>query len=498
MISFVPIDETKRIRLDDYALDPQFSTVVADLRSEFDPLRARIGNRRVFMVNSTARGGGVAEMLPQLVLLLRELGLDVEWVTLQTDDRAFFHLTKRLHNLIHDDRRASPILSAEDARLYESVNKENADSLRPHLRPDDILVVHDPQPLPLAVQLRAELGLRFLWRCHIGFDRHTDATRSAWRFLRPYVERCDHALFSAPEYIPSFLAGRASISHPAIDPMSHKNRELAVHKMVGILCNAGLQPAYGPIPTPDFEDQAKVLGLDGEFGPAGELGLLFRPMVLQVSRWDRLKGWQGLLDGFLRLKQQVRENTVPVPRERNQRRLELARLVLAGPDPSSIQDDPEGIAVLDELCDACAHLDPRDREDVVVLSLPMTSRKDNGLIVNVLQRCASVVVQNSLREGFGLTVTEAMWKGQAVLGTTACGIRQQIRDGIDGVLTTDPECPDEIAQHLRALLVNPARRHRMGRFARRHVYEDLLIFRQVARYLRALARVVSEGRHPTA
>src|SRR6202007_3278918 len=191
-------------------------------------------------------------------------------------------------------------------------------------------------------------------------------------------------------------------------------------------------------------------------GPAtapDEIGFLFRPIVAEISRWDRLKGFGPLMEGFVRLKQNLQKPpTFLAPRQR--RRLEIARLVLAGPDPNSIQDDPEARKELETLCSAYCKLAPEFQKDIALLSLPMASPEQNALMVGAIQRCATVVVQNSLREGFGLTVTEAMWKAIPVLGTEACGIRHQIRDGIEGRLVSNPQDPEEIAVHLGAMLAS--------------------------------------------
>jgi trehalose synthase len=232
---------------------------------------------------------------------------------------------------------------------------------------------------------------------------------------------------------------------------------------------------------------------DGTLAAPGEMGLLFRPIVLQVSRWDRLKGWRPLLDAFVRLKARTRAGAVGDLPPRNQRRLALARLVLAGPDPSGVADDPEGAEVLRELSDAYLALSPAEREEVALLLLPMDSRKHNALIVNALQCCATVVVQNSLREGFGLTVTEAMWKRHAVLGTHAVGIRTQLRDRIDGLLTRDPTDAEEIAGHLEGLLSTPKERYEMGGHAFRRVHEHFLIFAQLSRYLSLFASALGSS-----
>jgi trehalose synthase len=472
--------------LGDYESIALLAPSVRELRLEAAALLPQLRQRRVWMVNSTAQGGGVAEMLPRMVSLLKELGLPVKWAVIGADDPRFFSVTKRLHNLIHGV--GEPVLSSEDREVYEAVNRENAAELESCLAPDDILVVHDPQPAAMGAMLRDKLGLKAVWRCHIGLDEHTPQTRAAWDFLRPYTERYDQAVFSAAEYIPDYLAGGSKIVHPAIDPCSHKNRSLSPHKLVGILCNSGLKRDTQPVLTPPFAEQARRLGADGAFRLVSELdriGLLYRPVVTQVSRWDRLKGFAPLIRGFVRLKRRLEDGKGYDPRHR--RRLEIVRLVLAGPDPSSIQDDPEGQEVLAELREEYMRLPQRYQSDVALLTLPMGSRKENALMVNALQQCSTVIVQNSLQEGFGLTATEAMWKQVPVLGTRACGIRQQIRDGVDGVLTADPQDPDEIAERLDGLLADVVGRDRMGRSGQKRVQQNFLVFVQLCNWLRLLA-----------
>jgi trehalose synthase len=484
MIKIVDVDEG--FMLDDYESIAMLTAAVRELRVEAAVLLPQLRKRKVWMINSTAQGGGVAEMLPKMISLLREIGLPVGWAVIGSDRSRFFTVTKQLHNLIHGS--GDPRLSAADREVYEAVNRENADELKAHLSPDDILVVHDPQPLALGAMLKREMGLRTIWRCHIGLDEHTPQTRAAWGFLRPYAEAYDHAVFSAPEYIPDYLTGHSKVIHPAIDPCSHKNRALSPHKLVGILCNSGLKQESQPVLTPPFDEPARRLGPSGEFQPASgleQIGLLYRPVVTQISRWDRLKGYRPLLDGFVRLKQRLEKSNGYDPRHRH--RLEIVRLVLAGPDPAWIEDDPEGREVLEELCTAYRKLSDRFQADVALLTLPMDSRKENALMVNALQRCSTVVVQNSVREGFGLTATEAMWKQVPVMGTHACGIRQQIRDGVDGVLIEDAEDADEIAERLDVLLADVVGRDRMSRSGQRRVQEKFLVFIQLCNWLRLLA-----------
>ncbi|KQC07067.1 MAG: hypothetical protein APR62_07115 [Smithella sp. SDB] len=489
MIEILP-QVTTKYSLDYYSTDPIFFAPVSELRYEAKSIVAKLRGRTIWMVNSTAHGGGVAEMLPSVISLMNNLGIRFRWAVIRSDRQEFFRLTKRIHNLIHGDTASGIEMGPEDAKLYEAVNFENAASFKKELKPDDILIIHDPQPLPLGQVLLRELGVTAIWQCHIGLDRHLEATKTAWRFLKPYLDGYHHTIFSASEYIPDYCAYRSTIIHPAIDPLSHKNQELSVSKLTGILCNSGLQAPYEPVVTPNYRNRVTMLTEDGSYVLPNHLGLLFRPIVLQVSRWDRLKGWSPLLEGFVRLKNSVIANNGNNKTQRKQKRIELARLVLAGPDPSAVADDPESMEVLHQIQQQYASLDPKLQRDIAIILLPMKSYKENALIVNALQRCAGIIVQNSLQEGFGLTVTEAMWKRKAVLGTTACGIRRQVRDGIDGLLVSDPENPVEIAEKLGMLLNNSIRCYNMGRSGQRRVYDQFLIFRQMSNYLRLLGKLI--------
>lgn len=473
--------------LSDYAAYAHLAQAVAELEGEAKMLISPLQGRTIWMVNSTARGGGVAEMLPRQISLLRELGVEVRWVVIGTDRSEYFDLTKRIHNLIHGE--GDPVLSAEDKALYETVGGELAAELGPQIQAGDILVVHDPQPAAMGALIRQRKDIVAIWRCHIGLDQRTPQTGEAWKFLRPYVSQYDYCVFTAPEYIPGFLSKTVAIITPAIDPLSDKNRPLSAHSLTGVLSNSGLMLEHNPVLTPPFRATAERLQADGTFGPAtepDEIGLLFRPIVSQISRWDRLKGWKPLLDAFAKLKREKDALEGLSPHER--RRLDLSRLVLAGPEPASVADDPEAQGVLDELIASYVDLEPEVQKDIVLLSLPMASIKENALMVNALQTCSSIVVQNSLREGFGLTITEPMWKRVAVLGSPACGIRQQIRDNLDGRLHHDASDPEVIASALAYMLNHRARRDAWARQGQRRVNHDFLIFSQLGHWLRLLVK----------
>jgi trehalose synthase len=481
------VEPDVHVRLADYAGVAHLAAAVDSLRATADDLVPRLRGRTVWMVNSTATGGGVAELLPAQIALLRELGVDVNWTVIETDRPAFFTLTKRIHNMIHGE--SGPDISASERELYLTVSERNANALRDLIAPSDVLVIHDPQPLAVGASLKKELGVRAIWRCHIGVEVPKPAARMAWKFLQPYAATFDQFVFSAREYVPEFLSSRAHVIHPTIDPLSHKNRELSLHKLVGILCDSGLAVAHWPLLAPPFPAVAQRLQRDGTFAPATipeDIGLLALPIVAQVSRWDRLKGFAPLLEGFRLLKLCASER--PMRDDRHRRRIEAVRLALAGPEPNAIQDDPEALEVLGELRTRYIALEPAVQRDVAILALPMRSRKENALMVNALQRCADLVVQNSLREGFGLTVAEAMWKRTPVLGSArAFGVRHQVRDRVDGWLVEDPEDAEALALAMHAMLADSDHLEAWGRNAQLRVHSEFLIFSELERWLRLLA-----------
>lgn len=372
-------------------------------------LAERVRGRSVVHVNSTRFGGGVAEMLHRHVPLLQELEIPTRWEVISGPEE-FFQITKGLHNALQGHQHP---LSEALLRAYVEVNRENASRLDLGA---EVVVVHDPQPAAL-IEFARRSG-RWVWRCHIDVSH---PQRRTWGFLRPFVLKYDAAVFSLEKFaqrlpIPQYLI------HPSIDPLSEKNRELSQEEVEGVLARLGIP-----------QD---------------------KPILLQVSRFDRFKDPLGVIEAFRRV-----------------RRHEDCRLVLAG---GTADDDPEGAQVLAEVMEA-AEGDP----EIHVLVLPPTADHE----INALQRAATLVIQKSLREGFGLTVTEAMWKGKPVIGGFAGGITAQIVYGVTGYTVNSVE---GLAFRVRYLLNNPELARQMGENAREHVRQNFLIIRDLADQLALL------------
>lgn len=480
-----PIEVKSGIRLEDYNLYATLAIGLRELNAEAATQVPKINSSKLWFVNSTSRGGGVAEMLPREINLLRQLGLDCEWIVASADHSGFFAFTKKIHNLIHGT--GEHIITREEQEQYEQVSRDNAAEFDKLVKPGDIVVIHDPQPMGMASFMKTG-GLKFIWRCHIGTDEQNLQTASAWSFLQKYAGPFLKAVFSATEYIPSYLTGKASVIRPSIDPLAHKNRELSINELVGILCNADLLTQYHEVLTPPFSHTAKKLQPDGTFQSpllSSDMGLLFKPTIVQVSRWDKLKGFLPLMKGYEELR--THPALYAGDDARNKKRIELSHLILAGPDPGFVADDPEGKEILEELARFYCALPPAVQEHISIIELPMQSREENDLIVNALQRAATIVMQNSIKEGFGLTITEAMWKTKPVIGTNVVGIRQQLKDDIDGLLIENPEDPKEIASKIASALNEEKSRNVWAHNAQKKVIDQFLIFTSLREWLQLFA-----------
>jgi trehalose synthase len=425
-----------------------------------DRERVALGGRELWHVNSTANGGGVAELLASLLPYALGAGTNAHWLVINADD-GFFEITKRMHHRLHDLPGDGGPLAARERDRYHRALEPDARSLGDLVSPGDVVVLHDPQTVGLAPVLHSA-GARVIWRCHIGADVPGPDAREAWEFLRDDVHAADVAVFSRDAYAWDILdASRVRIMPPCIDVLSPKNRPVAEADRTAILRAIGIVDSAGETPDAHFWRRDGSRGritrraeiLEDAPVPRGA------PMVAQVSRWDSLKDPVGVLTAFV-------ERTPVIDDE--------AHLVLAGPAVDAVQDDPEGGHVLDEVRDAWARL-PRDgRARVHVVTLPMTDAAENAAMVNALQGNAAVVVQKSLAEGFGLTVAEAMWKYRPVAAGRVGGIQDQIVHGESGILIDDPRDLCAVGCAISTLLGDPSRAAELGVAAHQRVCEYYL------------------------
>ncbi|MGV1050027.1 MAG: glycosyltransferase [Solirubrobacterales bacterium] len=420
--------------------------------------------RAIWHVNSTLRGGGVAEMLRALLPYVRGAGIDTRWVVLREGEE-FFALTKRIHNNLHCDRGDGGPLGEAEREVYERSLATGARHFSGLLRAGDVVFLHDPQTIGLATHAKAA-GATVIWRCHIGCDEPDETALRAQDFLRSYLDDADAFVFSREQYLwPGLERARAWIMAPSIDPFSPKNQELDEATVEAILGAIGIGPRP-PASAPGF---TRADGTPGRVERRAEL-LQERPLpaaeplLVQVSRWDRLKDHRGVLDCFVR---HLADRDL--------------RLLLAGPATAAVADDPEGAGVWNEIATAWRQLPERIRDRVHLVSLPMDDLDENAAMVNAIQRRADVVLQKSLAEGFGLTVAEAMWKGKPVVGARVGGIQDQIVDGLSGVLV-DPRDLARVAAEIAAIDSDPGRAAALGASARARVTERFLGATRLAEY----------------
>jgi trehalose synthase len=414
-------------------------------------LERMIGGARVWNISSTATGGGVAEMLRLLVGYADDAGVDTRWIVIGGDER-FFSITKRLHNRLHGARGDGGSLGPADADHYAAVLRDNAAKLDGRIRPGDVVVLHDPQTAGLA-PLLVERGVHVVWRCHIGSDRSNRFTEEGWAFLAPHLAAVHTFVFSHAGFVPPSLAGSDPwIIAPSIDPLSPKNRPLRRAQVGSLLAKIGLVDGANTLATPCVLGGAGPLSSDA-------------PLVVQVSRWDRLKDMAGVLEGFAD----------------HLAGRSACHLALVGPAADTVSDDPEGAQVLAECLETWRSLPAAARDTVRLVALPMDDVAANSLRVNAVQRHASVVVQKSLQEGFGLTVTEAMWKARPVVASAVGGIVDQVVPGT-GLLLANPADLDAFAATLGGLLDQPKEMASMGRRARLRVRRHFLCDRHLLEF----------------
>lgn len=457
------------VSLDRFAplLGPQRT---AELNAAAEQARRVLDGHVVFIVNSTAMGGGVAEMLHPLLAYSRGAGIDVRWLVIQGDE-AFFRITKRLHNRFHGATGDGGPLGDAERATYEAVLRENALELAVRIVPGDIVLLHDPQTAGLIPLLRS-LGAVVVWRSHVGTEHWNELVFSAWSFIRPYIEQAEAVIITRSAYAPDWLQ-RFVVIPPSIDPFSVKNAPMDERTVHSILCHVGILRGKPEVPP-------VYLHQDGTPGRVEHCADLLRagpppssetPLIVQVSRWDRLKDMIGVMNGFAR-----RAAT-----------LQGAHLALVGPNVSGVADDPEGSQVLDECTAAWRMLPHAIRQRIQLVCLPMLDRDENAAIVNALQRHAAVIVQKSLAEGFGLTVVEAMWKARPVIGGAVGGIEDQLVDGESGLLIDPPTDLDAFGMALERLLSDRAFAERLGQNARQRALELFLGNRHLIQYAKLFA-----------
>ena len=384
--------------------------------NELKTLAGELKGIRVLHVNSTKQGGGVAEILNRMVPLMNELGIETNWEVIK-GDLEFFKTTKKIHNLLHMPGEES--LTHQDVITYMKQTYENVSLIDTDYY--DVVFIHDPQPLGLIVKKKK--GQKWVWRCHIDISTPDE---EVWKFLEMFVNGYDGAVFHIPEFVREGVQIPAFVIPPSIDPLHDKNVELDEGFIRSTMEKFGIDPN--------------------------------RPVILQVSRFDRLKDPMGVLQAYRMVKKR-----------------HDCQLVLAG---SYADDDPEGEEVYREVLSEI-----ENEPDVFALNLPPNSHKE----INALQRGAEVVVQKSLREGFGLVVSEAMWKRKPVVGSNIGGIRRQIINGVTGYLVNSVE---GTAFRVKQLLANGKERADMGLNAHERVKHSFLITRHIKDYLLVIHRLL--------
>lgn len=403
-------------------LDAYKSLLGNDVIDQLYQIAAALKGLKVVHINSTREGGGVAEILNVMVPLMNALGIDAHWEVIQGNPR-FFQCTKLFHNAIQGLMTALP--DQDLLSVYEETNALNAEALHDLLQDADFVFIHDPQPAALIQHFPNRKG-KWIWRCHIDAS---EPNRVVWKYLRKFISQYNASIFSLADFVRP-LPHPIYLIPPSIDPLSAKNIELSENEIESVYHKFNLDPS--------------------------------RPMLLQVSRFDRFKDPVGVIHAY-RLAKKFKPNL---------------QLVLAGGGAS---DDPEGDAVLKEVKSAA-----NNDSDVHILFLP----PDVHGIINALQRAADIVMQKSLKEGFGLTVTEALWKGKPVIGGNTGGIRLQVINHYTGFVVNTPE---GAAHRIRYLLQHPKRIQEIGEIGHNFVKENFLITRQVREYLTLMATLMFEG-----
>jgi trehalose synthase len=400
------------LKIEDYT-----SVVGQAAVDELFMLSRYFGDRVLQNINSTAVGGGVAEILTRMVPLLNQLGVKARWDVIKGDER-FFVITKNIHNALHG---AAIDLTNNDIAHFREVNHTNAQQIE---FAGDFIFVHDPQPIAL-IEKRKEIGKHWVWRGHVDFSK---PHMQVWNFLANYVNQYDTAVFSAPSFARELKIKQVLIA-PSIDPLSEKNKDLSEETIDEIFNRFGIDRS--------------------------------RPVITQISRFDYLKDPIGVIRAYKMVKKYVD-----------------AELVLAG---GGATDDPEGPRIMAQVQE-----EAEKDKDIFVLFLPPAS----DIEINALQRGSSVVLQKSLKEGFGLTVAEALWKAKPVIASAVGGIPIQIAHKYSGILT---HSVDGTAYWIKQLINEPEYARALGQNGREHIKNNFLITRHIKDYLLVFLSLLHEG-----
>ena len=378
-----------------------------DIIKELTILASHVGSRSIKMVNSTAVGGGVAEMLRRIVPLLNDMGVQVKWDVIKGDDE-FFEITKAFHNALQGKEEH---FSEDTLKTYLAYNEKNNDEMD---FDEDLIIIHDPQPAAL-IHWNQNRKNRWVWRCHIDMSH---PSQQLWHFLKPYVEKYDAAIFSSALFSPELAIPQYRF-YPAIDPLDDKNRELDASYVDGVFARHG-------IPRD-------------------------KPIVTQISRYDPWKDPVGVVKAFKMARKYVD-----------------CRLLLVG---DKAADDPEAEKIVKKV-----KAEAGDDPDIHILLFSPSIATE----INAFQRASDIVLQKSLREGFALTVSEALWKSRPVIGGAVGGIPAQIIDGYTGLLVHSVE---GASLAIRSLLTKPEFAEKLGENGRQRVKDEFLITKNLKRYL---------------
>lgn len=383
------------------------SVVGRDVIEELYILTSHVGNRSIKMVNSTATGGGVAEMLHRVVPLLNELGVETKWEVIKGGSD-FFDITKAFHNALQGNEEVLPKEAFNTYLAYNEMNSHQMDF------DEDLIVIHDPQPAAL-IQWSHNRKSKWVWRCHIDMSH---PNQQVWEFLRPYIEQYDAAIFSSPLFSPELSIPQYRF-YPVIDPLADKNRDLEVTYI-----NSTLEKYEIP------RD---------------------KPIITQISRYDPWKDPVGVIQAFKMARKSVD-----------------CRLLLVG---DKAADDPEAEAILTKVKE-----EARDDPDIHIIFLTYSIPTE----INAFQRASDIILQKSIKEGFALTVSEALWKYRPVIASSVGGIPAQIIHGFTGMLIHSVE---GASLQIRTLLSQPELARRLGENGHQRVKDEFLITKSLKRYL---------------